>query len=127
MLPVKTALAASLLAAGAALSIVPSASAAPAPAPKAPAANCQLLRHGVWWCNARNPLPVFRDNAQITDTPLRYISGGGFETNCMNDGGNYSGRGSHPNRWEYTTYGGAGGWVADSMVRDETNPIQACP
>ncbi len=96
-----------------------------------PAADCPLVRSGVWWCHAADPLPVYRDNADITDPPFRYISGGWFETNCKNDLGRYSGSGRHQHRWEYTTYQGThqgdGGWVPDSKVYDGTNPIQPCP
>ncbi len=94
---------------------------------RSPAADCPLVRPDVWLCHAANPVPVYRDNTEITDPPLRYISGGRFETNCKNDLGLYSGSGRHPHRWEYTTYQGAGGWVPDSKVYDGTNPIQPCP
>jgi hypothetical protein len=74
-----------------------------------------------------NPVPVYLDGAHLTDPPFRYIPGGWFETNCRNDNGFYSGGGPHAHRWEYTTFLGQGGWVPDSRVYDETDPIAYCP
>ncbi|MEU5697012.1 hypothetical protein [Actinosynnema sp. NPDC020468] len=123
-----SAIAASIFAVGVALSLAPAASATPSDdGTSAAAAACRSLRPGVWGCRAVNPVPVYRDHARLGDAPLRWIQGGWFETNCKNDSGNYSGPGPHSHRWEYTTYGGAGGWVPDSKVHDETNPVQNCP
>jgi hypothetical protein len=119
----KTAIAASLLAAGTVLSAMPTASAAA----QSPTASCQALGGGVWSCRALNPVNVYRDNAQYGDAPLRQISGGTFRTNCKNDNGNWNGGGPFPNRWYYTTWLGAGGWVSDHDVLDNGTGVQNCP
>ncbi|MFJ2959764.1 hypothetical protein [Streptomyces sp. NPDC087270] len=46
---------------------------------------------------------------------------------CRIDNGPWNGGGPHPNRWLYTESDDGGwGWVADTDISDETNPVLGC-
>ncbi|MFC5826337.1 hypothetical protein [Nonomuraea insulae] len=110
--------------AAAALAFVPAAATIVAGTDVAWAAPPCWNKGGKWWCDNRAPVPVFGNDGRVVDT-LR-TSQSIFK--CRAERHAHGGGGPHPNRWEYTQGDdhGAWGWVKDSDIYSETNPLPGC-
>jgi hypothetical protein len=77
---------------------------------------------GHWWCYNVSGAPVY--NSDYSVAGYMYSNPSWFI--CRSDAGGYVG-GSHPYRWEWTQAdNGAWGWMKDSAIYSETNPLPVC-
>lgn len=82
---------------------------------------------GHWWCTNKPGIRV-----QWAGQTVGYLNSGRNWFTCRYEGDPTGGGGPHPNRWIYTLadtpHLGHGGWgfVKDSDVIDETNPLPRC-
>ena len=80
-----------------------------------------------WWCNNRAGIRVEWDGETVG-----YLNSTTNWFTCRYEGDPTGGGGPHPNRWIYTLadspHRSHGGWgfVKDSDVYDETNPLPPC-
>jgi uncharacterized membrane protein len=84
-------------------------------------------QNGHWWCRNRAGAPVWSrgDNPKVIGT-MRSTKSWFI---CRKEGGRNN-NGPHPNRWEWTLSDtGAWGWMKDSDISSETNPLptENCP
>ncbi|MET8035492.1 MULTISPECIES: hypothetical protein [unclassified Streptomyces] len=83
--------------------------------------------NGHWWCENKPGIRV-----QWAGQTVGYLNSDTNWFTCRYEGDPTGGGGPHPNRWIYTLadtpHLGHGGWgfVKDSDVIDETNPLPRC-
>ncbi|MFE2110579.1 hypothetical protein ACFXAF_32590 [Kitasatospora sp. NPDC059463] len=84
---------------------------------------------GSWRVHSCNNVP----NTSVRSQPSSaYPVTGTMSSNpswfvCKTDEGGYNGGGPHPYRWLWTQSDtGAWGWMADSAIYSETNPVPDC-
>ncbi|MFJ4632995.1 MULTISPECIES: hypothetical protein [unclassified Streptomyces] len=103
-------------------------------APSASAASGCWYSGSHWWCNNRAGAPVYGFKDLARDYPdssriVGYMNSNPSWFNCRYDGGasdEYVG-GPHPYRWEWTEAdNGQWGWMKDTAISSETNPLPAC-
>ena len=103
------------------------------------AANCT---HGTWhlnkptWnCHNVSGATVYggyyggayKDGVVHLDDPVGHLYSNPSWFICRIDDGPWNGGGPHPYRWLWTQSDDGGqGWVADSAIYDETNPVIGC-
>ncbi|MCU7730851.1 hypothetical protein ODJ79_44660 [Actinoplanes sp. KI2] len=76
-----------------------------------------------WWCNNISGAPVY---ASGTSNVIGYMYSNPSWFICRSDSGGYVG-GPHPYRWEWTEAdNGAWGWMKDTAIYSETNPLPVC-
>ncbi|MFI6056390.1 hypothetical protein ACIBCO_40845 [Streptomyces violascens] len=78
-----------------------------------------------WWCNNVSGAGVYiNNNGQAQYVGTMYSNPSWFT--CRSDAGGYVG-GPHPYRWEWTQAdNGAWGWMKDTDIYSETNPLPVC-
>ncbi|MEV7007932.1 hypothetical protein [Streptosporangium sp. NPDC051022] len=83
-----------------------------------------------WWCNNTSGAKVY-GGSEISNYPDPGHVVGWMYSNpswfvCRRDDGPYVG-GPHPNRWLFTKAdNGAYGWMKDTSISSETNPVDPC-
>ncbi|MCL2584903.1 MAG: hypothetical protein FWE35_20870 [Streptosporangiales bacterium] len=96
-------------------------------APASAAAACwkagfNRLGYPAYYCHNLANTPVYDSNYAVVG--YLYTRTNWFA--CRSDKGGYVG-GPHPHRWELTTAdNGRSGWVKDTSIYNETNPLQVC-
>ncbi|MFI1302793.1 hypothetical protein [Streptomyces sioyaensis] len=111
----------------------PPAPAAHGPVKARPAAGAHHATHGLanacwysgshWWCNNRSGAPVYKPGST---TVVGYMNSNPSWFVCRSDNGGHVG-GPHPNRWEWTQAdNGAWGWMKDTDISSETDPLPVC-
>jgi hypothetical protein len=90
------------------------------------AAPCTPRADGRWDCNNHNPAPIF-DVPFFYGTKIDHLRHNTDWFECRGDF-DPSGGGPHPYRWVFTQGDDFGkwGWVRDSDINSETNPIRVC-
>ncbi|MQA96636.1 MAG: hypothetical protein GEV11_19050 [Streptosporangiales bacterium] len=80
-----------------------------------------------WRCANRVGAPIYSRGTNPTVIDRLRTNPSWF--NCRKEGQSTGGGGPHPNRWVWTQGDDFGrwGWVKDSDIADETNPIRVCP
>lgn len=103
-------------------------------APPASAASGCWQNAGSWWCYNRVGAPVYgyKDLAFFYPDPSRivgymYSNPSWFTCRWEGSSSEYYVGGPHPYRWEWTVAdNGASGWMKDTAISSETNPIRSC-
>ncbi|GGT95044.1 hypothetical protein [Actinomadura citrea] len=120
----RTALATALMASAVITAVPAVAGASPLPAEKGAAARFSPCwkRWDAWWCDNRWPAPVLV-NGQVVDNLRKTPKI--FRCRAELD---WHGLGPHPRRWVYTRGDdhGAWGWVKDSDINGDTDPLPTC-
>jgi len=80
--------------------------------------------NGKWLCNNAVCCPVFRSG---TNEVIDHLCTDPSVFVCRAEG-NHNNNGPHPNRWEWTQGDETGsfGWVTDSCIASETDPLPQC-
>ncbi|MDN3357772.1 hypothetical protein [Actinomadura sp. DC4] len=105
--------------------VAPAAHAATRTTAKTVAADNCWSASGHWWCHNRAGAPVWSrgDNPVV----VGYMNTTTSWFNCRKEGAKNN-NGPHPNRWEWTEAdNGAWGWMKDSDIISETNPLPGLP
>ncbi|MFI5806305.1 hypothetical protein [Streptomyces sp. NPDC051561] len=117
-------LSAGLVLAATGLGAVAQASSAPAAPLKGQAAAPCWHSGGKWWCNNKRGAAVWDADSV---TIVGYMNTNPSWFNCRLDADSTGGGGPHPNRWLLTTAdNGQVGWMKDSDIYSETDPVRVC-